>query len=218
MILAVDPGKTNMGVWFGRVSVSADGKYVPETTTLEKFDMGAKVPLYKGAVEVLAKGPWFEQECSAVIETQDPKNAPARVVACTAYGYLRGRGLDCEFSSSRLKNDAIAELATQYSVQLIAKPPLGADAGMRRRQMYAANKKNSKAVVFKLLETVGQSKLLGTLEDARDPQGRKKADDMTDALLLGIGLWMKKKGLPIKEKKRRARLVRRTPEKNVHPL
>lgn len=202
-VLAIDPGKSNMGVWFGRVT-EIDGKLVPETIFLEKLDMG-DVPLYQGAIEALASRQFLEDPARvvAVVETQDPKNVPARVVACTAYGYLRGRGVECEFSSSRLKNDAMALLAQQYGVQMVPKPSKeeAPDAKTRRRLMHAANKKNSKAIVLKLLDQIDQLQLSDKINSARDPQGRKKADDMTDALLLGIGLWIKRNKTNPKKKR-----------------
>lgn len=201
-VLAIDPGKSNMGVWYGRV-VEVDGKIVPETIFLEKLDMG-NVPLYQGAIDTLGSQPFLtDPGMIAVVETQDPKNMPARVVACTTYGYLRGKGIDCEFSSSRLKNDAMALLAKQYDIQMLAKPTKEEvpDAKTRRRLMHTANKKNSKAIVLKLLDQIEQLQLADKIKSARDPQGRKKADDMTDALLLGIGLWIKRNKTASKKKR-----------------
>ena len=203
-VLAIDPGKSNMGVWYGTV-LEVDGKLVPETRFLEKLDMG-NVPLYQGAIETLATQPFWQDSSAmtAVVETQDPKNVPARVVACTAYGYLKGKGVDCVFSSSRLKNDAMDLLAQQYDIQMQPKPTKEQvpDPKTRKRLMHAANKKNSKAVVLKLLDAIEQLQLADKIKRTKDPQGRKKADDMTDALLLGIGLWIRKNRKVATKKKR----------------
>ena len=200
-VLAIDPGKTNMGVWYGRV-VEVDGKLVPETIFLEKLDMG-DVPLYQGAIDTLGAQSFLTDPMVAVVESQDPKNMPARVVACTAYGYLRGRGIDCEFSSSMLKNDAMALLAEQYGIRMLTKPTKEEvpDAKARRRLMHTVNKKNSKTIVLNLLDQIEQLQLADKIKGTRDPQGRKKADDMTDALLLGIGLWIKKNKTAPKKKR-----------------
>jgi hypothetical protein len=216
-VLAIDPGKTNLGVWYGRVDTS-NGKVVPETFLLEKIDMGPKVSLYQGAVQTAER---IMAMCGssvptiAVVETQAPRNMPARVVACTIYGFLKGRNIDCEFSSSRLKNDAMAILAEQYGVSLEEKPTTAdqPDAKARKRTMHTINKRNSKAVVFKMLETLEQTKLASRIASVRDPQGRKKADDMTDAILLGIGLCLSKEKSKHKRKKpaRRCKTTKETP-------
>lgn len=197
-VLAIDPGKSNLGVWCGTVA-EIDGRLVPDTAAIDKLDIGDGAA-YSGSVDVISRQPWFPnadaaKTFSAVVETQDPRNMPARVVACTLYGFLRGRGIAAEFSSSRLKNDAIDLLARQYGVALLPKPPVGeGDAKTRKRIMHSVNKKNSKAVVFKMMDALDDPEVSCRLHAATDPQGRKKADDMTDALLLGIGLWMKKTG------------------------
>ena len=207
-VLAIDPGKSNLGVWYGKVLEGADGRIMPKTFLMEKMDMGVKVPLYQGAVQTVESifsavpGGCFPDV--AIVETQDPHNMPARVVACTVYGYLRGKGIDCTFSSSRLKNDAIDLLAKQYDVTLVEKPSKEdqPDHKVRRRLMHSTNKKNSKAVVFKMLEELEQHQLASKIASVKDPHGRKKADDMTDALLLGIGLCIasKKKKRAVKIK------------------
>jgi hypothetical protein len=199
-ILSIDPGKSNIGIWCGKIT-EVDGKIVPETILMEKMDMGSKVSLYKGAVDTIsAVLQTISAFCNtdsllAVVETQDPVNQPARTVAYTTYGYLQGKGIASDFSSSKLKNDAIDVIAQQYGVQLITKPTKEdqPDAKIRRRLMHTTNKKNSKAVVLKLLDSLEEKNLLDKIASAKDPRGRKKADDMTDALLLGIGLFLKNK-------------------------
>ena len=197
-ILAIDPGKTNMGVWCGKI-LEVDGKLIPETLYIDKLDIG-DATLYKGTVATLktlveeveerTKGSTLE----SVVETQDPRNVPARVVACTAYGYLFGKDIYCEFSSSKLKNEAMDVLSKQYHVSMVAKPTKEEmpDSKARKRIMHNINKKNSRALVLKMMQDLEEYKIANKLQDARDPQGHKKADDMTDALLLGIGMWIKR--------------------------
>lgn len=183
-VLGIDPGKTNLGVWLGDVPL--DGQ--PQTTVLDKLDIGDG-PLYKSAIDKLSEQPWLGQVKYAVVESQEPRNMPARVVATAIYGFLRGLKIETEFSSSRLKNDAIAMLSTKYKIPIKGKPTKEEepDAKKRSRLMHRINKENSKAVVLELLKDIGDS------ETARKIAAVAKKDDMADAMLLGIGLCLKKK-------------------------
>ena len=160
----------NMGVWMG--SVDPDG--IPTTIKLEKIDIGNA----GAAADSLAALTWLPDpsEVSCVVETQTPRNIPARIVAATAFGFLRGRGYDCQYSGPKLKDGAMKALAIKHDVRLCGRG-------------YAARKRNSVSVAKAALS--GDRTASATMENARDASGRKKADDMADAFLLGYGLWMK---------------------------
>ena len=177
-VLAVDPGKCNLGIWLGDVDT--------KTIVLDKLDI-SDGPLYKSAVDTLSVQPWLSQVKYAVVETQEPRNIPARVIATSIYGYLRGLNIQTEFSSSRLKNDAIDTLSKKYSIPIKTKPTKEAvpDAKQRSRLMHKINKENSKAVVIAMLKAIGD------VETSVKIESTAKKDDMCDALLLGLGMCYK---------------------------
>ena len=188
--LAIDPGMTNLAVWTGTVS-KANG--LPQTTHLTKFDLGDKTKkaLYESAVDLVLTTDWMSDSSriiQAVVETQAPRNIPARVVATAIYGALRGRGIKTTFSGSSLKNKAMDILSKRVGFEMEKKPSkLGKDASdkeraARRRMMYRTNKTNSVALVRRMLDAVGDFDTKAVMD------GAKKADDMADAMLLGVGL------------------------------
>ena len=140
---------------------------------------------------MVLSNPWMSDPSlidEAVVETQAPKNIPARIAAVAIYGALRGCGVNAGFSGSALKAKAMAEMADRMDVQLIKQPeklPKTADAkerAKRRRLMHKVNKDNSKMLMRKALERMEDAKTNGIF-DAADG----KEDDLSDAMLLGIG-------------------------------
>lgn len=180
-----------MGVWLG--GLDADGD--PVTIALEKIDLFAvdvakknRPPIYDATIAALDALPCFPGRIrDIVVETQAPQNMPARIAATALYAYARGRGIPVAFSGSRLKREALEAMAAKKKVVLKPQPTKEQqpDAAKRRRQMHAVNKDNATAVASALLAGTRWGE---ALDGARDPRcGRKKEDDMADALLLGIG-------------------------------
>lgn len=193
--LAVDPGMKNLGVWAG--TFSDDDRIATEK--LVKIDLTADKtkPLYEAAVDMVLQNPWMcdpEKVLEAVVETQAPRNMPARIVATAIYGVLRGKGVRTSFSGSALKNKAMAHMSKVTGHRLETKPGRldgGAtepEKAKRRRLMHRTNKVNAEGVVRKVLEAQGRDVAVAAIEGAG-----KKVDDLADAVLLGVGLCMSKR-------------------------
>ena len=170
--MAFDPGAKNLGVWAGRS---------PELTEkLGRFDIKAGGrPAYEAVTELLRSNPWMSDPAlvaEAVVETQAPRNVPARIIAVAIYSFLRGMGVPVRFSGAHMKDAAMKRCSQRCSVPLLPKPPAGSKASAR----YRVNKKNSVAVAGPLLGPKVVS-MFG-----------RKLDDVCDAALLGVGLCMQK--------------------------
>jgi hypothetical protein len=189
--LAVDPGITNLAVWGGVVDAKTG---LPRTVHLAKFDITAgDRPLYEAAVDLVLNTPWMSDASkvsAAVVETQAPKNTPARIVATSIYGALRGVGIPTTFSGSAAKNKTMSSLSKKVKYGMAEKPKRldkSADEKLkakRRREMHSVNKGNAVGLVRAVLEASGDPVGIRVLAES----GRKKADDLADAILLGVGL------------------------------
>lgn len=206
-VISFDPGLTNLAVWLGSVSEDEHGKAVPLTERIEKFDLKqSKKGTYEAAADTILSNPWMiEPGIEAVVETQDMRNVPARIIGTTIYGVFRGLSIPVCFSGSKLKNDAMDLLAEQYEIQQIPKPSKEdePDAKKRRRMLHDINKRNSKTIISRVLRDIADDKTGDMIANAKDPHGRVKADDLTDAVLLGIGLLLRDRH----KTKKRARTI-----------
>jgi hypothetical protein len=208
-ILSFDPGLTNFAVWCGNVDTDAAGKIVPVTYRIDKFDIKQeKKAVYEAVADTVLANSWMtEPGVHAVVETQAMQNIPARIVATTIYGVLRGRGIPVCFSGAKIKNDAIDLIAEQYSIEVESKPSKQdiPECKARLRQMHKINKSNSKTIVSRLLQQIGDTATAEKISNARDAAGKLKADDLTDAILLGIGLYVR--DLPKKRTRSTTKLI-----------
>jgi hypothetical protein len=186
LVAAFDPGLTNLGVWSG----FSKGTGLPQTQYIDKINIKlSNRSIAEAAVDAILELPWLYMVSNAVVETQEVKNTPGRIVATAIYGALRGKGIKTTFSGSYMKNDVIDLIAEKYSIPLEEKPSR-VDVPFRCKRMsmmHAINKRNSKRVVDAILHANGDVANLAKLANARDIRGRKKSDDMCDAMLLGIG-------------------------------
>ena len=205
-VISFDPGLTNFAVWLGSVTTDAEGRIVPTTYRIEKIDLKAsKKAMYEAVADTIMSSPWMtEPGIEAVVETQAMCNIPARIVGTTIYGVLRGLSIPVCFSGAKLKNDAMALISEQYGIALEPKPTKESvpDSKKRNQQMHAVNKRNSKAIVSRVLGDIKDTETGDKIANARDVRGKLKADDLTDAVLLGIGLLVRDKLLCPKAKKR----------------
>lgn len=190
LTLSVDPGQRNMAMWLGSIDPNT---LEPNTVALEKVDLvGQKkgsVPLYAAAIDALQGMPWFPDNVArVVVETQAPRNIPARIVATAIYAYARGRGIPLvEFSGAKLKDTAMKTVAAKRNLQLHPHPTKDDIPDTRRRNkwMHEINKQNALMLAAIILK---DTPWLDKMQNARDPQRKtKKGDDIADALLLGIG-------------------------------
>jgi len=170
MLVAFDPGMKNLGVWAG-----SDPEH---TSKLGKFCIKKEgVPLYEAAVKLLSSYRWMSDPAlisEAVVETQAPRNVPARIVATAIYAFLKGRGVSVRFSGSRMKDSAVRFYGNKLGVKVADKP---SSASGR----YRVNKRNSESVARALLGDA----ILGRFT---------KLDDVCDAAMLGAGLHLEKTG------------------------
>lgn len=192
-VVSFDPGLTNLAVWAGSVTTDENDRIVPVTHRIEKIDLKGvkKIATYEAVADAIMSNPWMtEPGTEVVVETQAMQNVPARIVGTTIYGVYRGLSIPVCFSGSKLKNDTMDYLAGQYGIELIPKPTKEEEsvAKVRTRKMHDINKKNSKAVVSRILRDIQDSVTSEKIASSRDTRGKLKADDMTDAVLLGIGL------------------------------
>lgn len=181
-----------MAMWLGRIDPQTQE---PVTEALEKCDLLQGLakkdapPLYAAAIDALQRMPWFPARVArVVVETQAPRNIPARVIATALYAYARGRGVpSVEFSGAKLKDAAMKSVAARRKLELRPQPSKAdvPDAGKRRRSMHAVNKANATMLASELLKDTPWADALNGACDAR--KKTKKGDDMADALLLGIG-------------------------------
>lgn len=148
----------------------------PEATEhLAKFDLSKRKKTHTcdAVIALLLEYDWMHDPHlikEAVVETQPPRNIPARIVATTIYSFLRGKGVNVRFSGAKLKDRAIDHYSKKLGV-VVKEKPSGAS------QRYRINKQNSVAVARSLL---GESVLCKF----------GKLDDVCDAALLGAGLFL----------------------------
>lgn len=164
---------------------------------IEKIDLKeSKKAMYEAVADTILSNPWMtEPGIEAVVETQAMCNIPARIVGTTIYGVLRGKSIPVCFSGAKLKNDAMDLMAQQYDIRLEPKPTKETmpDQKTRTKAMHTINKKNSKAIVSQVLRDINDIETGDKIANARDLKGKLKADDLTDAILLGIGLLIRDK-------------------------
>jgi len=151
-----------------------------------------RMPLYEAASKLVLDSEWMRDGSSiraAIVETQAPRNVVSRVIAATIYGTLRGLGVNVKFSSSRAKNSVMEALSQETGYNLVQKPTLNAETKLtkkesagRRRTLHRINKINSEGLIRHVLSKCGDDTTLKLLDDGR------KADDMADAIMLGISL------------------------------
>jgi hypothetical protein len=168
MIVAFDPGLKNLAVWAG---VDPD-----HTEKLGKFELKKK-QVCEAVVDLFDTYGWMcdaSKIKEAVVETQAPRNIPARIVATSIYAYLRGKGVNVRFSGSRLKDKAMSVYSEKYGVKLKEKPT-------SLSQRYRVNKQNSVSVATALLG----SRILNVFKERGC-----KLDDVCDAALLGAGVFI----------------------------
>lgn len=194
-VVAFDPGVRNLAVWAG--TLSEEGW--PVTQHIAKYDLmegGKKGAVYEAAVDLVLNTPWMSdpsQVKEAVVETQAPRNMPARIAATAIYGALRGRGIKTRFSGAQLKNKTMASMAARLGCSLKEKPQrlvgaADAEKAKRRREMHSVNKYNSVLIAKKVLERCKDEEVLAALTGAKNPTSKqRKPDDLADALLLGVG-------------------------------
>lgn len=181
-IVAIDPGLRNLAIWKGR-SAGDPCQF------LEKFDIKDDDAPYEAATNLLTReAGWLLDKdtiSQVVIETQAPKNVPARIIATAIYGFYRGRGIPVSFSGSALKNAVIDKMAKELKIKLKPKPPVGTEH--RIRLMHKINKENGIAVGRAALALVPRvyEKITETCVDPST--GKVKLDDVCDAYLLGVG-------------------------------
>lgn len=178
-IIAVDPGIVNLGLWIGDIT---SGTEKPVTKLLGTFNVG-EGPTYDAPLTFLEENTHLlEGVKAAIVETQEQSNIKARTVGTAIYGYLRGKGIKSHMSSSSLKNSIINRKGKQFSLPLMEKIKRtpGCDIARVKKHNYIANKTNSVIVAKKILEDCGD------LSNLKKVTKSKKADDMCDALLLGV--------------------------------
>ncbi len=193
-VVSFDPGLTNLAVWVGSVHTDHMGRTIPITHSIDKYDIKkSKKPSYEAVADVIMSNPHMtEPGIKAVVETQSVWNVPARIVGTTVYGVMRGLSVPVCFSGSELKNSAMDMLAGQYGLTLEPKPDKSQTKN-RSSAVHAVNKRNSRAVILKVLKAIEDIETFEKISNARDTKGKIKSDDMTDAILLGIGLLVKKR-------------------------
>lgn len=216
--LAFDPGVKNLAVWAGVLSEYPS--IVPKTLKLAKVDLTemkrdehrpreskARMPLYEAASKLVLDSDWMRDASrirAAIVETQAPRNVMSRVIAATIYGTLRGLGINVKFSSSRAKNSVMDELSRETGYDLVKKPELPPtsltkkESAGRRRVLHRINKVNSEGLIKHVLSKCGDVTTLQLFKGC-------KADDMADAMMLGISLAMEYRGGDGNESKKRKR-------------
>jgi hypothetical protein len=178
MLVAFDPGMKNLGVWAG-----SDPEH---TFKLGKFCIKKDgVPLYEATVNLLSSHPWMCDSSAiteAVVETQAPRNVPARIVATAIYAFLKGRGVSVRFSGSKMKDSAIKFYGGKLGVKIAGKP--NSTSGR-----YRANKRNSVLVASAIIGETILERFGG------------KLDDVCDAAMLGAGLFLDRNAVQTNPKK-----------------
>jgi hypothetical protein len=187
VVLSIDPGITNLAIWVG--TWNAEQK-VPVTLMLDKINIRSiSNALYDSAIDVITGvlSQWTIDY--VIIETQEPHAIPTRIVATAIYGFVKGMGLDVRYSGSVSKNKMISLLSQRYNIELAEKADKDqiSDPKIRRRKNHDVNKINAEVVVVRMLKEIGDMKTLSIVLNATDTRGKKKSDDLCDAILLGIG-------------------------------
>jgi len=194
-IVSIDPGITNFAIWEGGITRDENtGNISVVTDHLEKVSLrtvGAG-SIHEGAVKVILDTPWLmdavRNNHHFVIETQEIHNILTRIVACTVYGVLRGIGAEVKFSGTAIKRNAMTVLAKQCGLTLEDKPQTKGQKSRKERMLnHRINKKNALLVARSILYRLGDLDTLAKVDGARDVRGKKKSDDMCDAILQGVG-------------------------------
>ena len=152
--------------------------------------------IYALVVNALACNVWiWEGVDVAVIETQDPTNTPARVVACTIYGFLRAKfcgtpSVVC-FSGSASKAVVKKRMAEALCVQYDYGDCVGTATS---HKAYANTKHTSYAICRAWMLAHGGDRDVAVVQRYHTRSGPLKGDDVAEAFLLGAAELTNKHG------------------------
>ena len=152
--------------------------------------------MYALVCNALSANEWIWDDVDvAVIETQDPSNTPARVVACTIYGFLRGvfRGTDRSvvFSGSSSKAIVKKRMAEELGVAYDYADCVGTAVSQKA---YHNTKRSSYDICRAWALAHGGERDRAVVQRYRARTGPLKGDDVAEAFLLGAAELTNKHG------------------------
>lgn len=165
----------------------------------EYLDGGSSVPvtsncrkgkaMYTVVSNFLVLNPWVYSGVDlAIIETQEPGNTPARVIASAIYGFLRSamccKGCDAVvFCGSSAKMNAKKFISQDLGVDFDSASCLGT---AHSSKAYRTTKRSSYDLCKRWLCVHGTTKEKAVLEKYNGTKGDMKGDDLAEAYLLGF--------------------------------
>lgn len=203
---AIDPGWKNLGIWKGYRT--ANGTVVRDHW--EKYDItnNNKKPggVYAQIVDLLEKERWIytnehENETpdfKVIIESQDPTNVTARILAATMYGYFRAKNVPVKFSGSYSKAKAKIKLALGLNMYFDQSECTGT---AESRAAYTKTKRSSYEIVQSWVNKNGSLYDKEFVNSHNEKKGDKKGDDIAECFLLGYADLFEKELKTIKIKK-----------------
>lgn len=152
--------------------------------------------VYALVCNALAVNEWIWDDVDvAVIETQDPTNTPARVIACAVYGFLRGvfRGTSRSvvFSGSASKAIVKKRMAEALGVAYDYADCVGTAASQKA---YHNTKRSSYDICRAWMLAHGGERDVAVVQHYHTRTGALKGDDVAEAFLLGAAELTNKHG------------------------
>jgi hypothetical protein len=186
-VVAFDPGWKNLGVWKGYID-SAGQVHTLEWDKLDITNKNKKPGgVYAQLCDALDRAPHLWQKFAnipytVVIESQQPRNVPARIIASTLYGYFRASKLTVKFSGAFSKAQAKKAIAAEIDVIFDQAECTGTGTSSRA---YKKTKTTSYDIVARRMGSCGGLFEREVVHKFRDKRGPFKGDDIAEAFLLG---------------------------------
>lgn len=191
--VSFDPGWKNFAAWKGYRTASN----IVRSLNWGKFDITNKNRkpggVYAQIVDTLEANPWmwhdelidqklYPNSFSGVVETQEPHNVPARIVATAIYCFLRAKGVPVKFSGAYSKSQAKELISSDLCLGFDQSLCTGTAESSRA---YYATKASSYEVARAWADHYGSIADKDLLARHSAKRGPMKGDDIAEAFLLG---------------------------------
>jgi hypothetical protein len=181
MYVGIDPGIKNLAIWVG--NCTDDG--LPITHSLNLYNLKDTTKTKSTNLSILCTKlldtlDWIQDRNKTNIkliflETQAPRNIPARIVASTIYGYLSAKGFSISWTTKNTKAKAMQFVLDKYKIVLPSSITASSNNNTNKKpNKWKENKQISKTIARYIIP-------IDILKN------HKKIDDITDAVLIGMG-------------------------------
>jgi hypothetical protein len=182
------------GVWDD--TASAGGSFAPPNVASDECLWHKGHGVYSCVVNMLVANRWMYRGADCVVvETQEPGNVPARIIASSIYSYVAGAAVEggfdrtcVKFSGTASKATAKTYMASKLGVSFDPSECTGtADSSKAYRKTKSTSVQLCKLWVAEFGSEFDKLVMLSHSVSSGKPKGRKpKVDDLCEARILGM--------------------------------